>query len=135
MIANGKKHCHLMLALILDLTLIGFPDQLIYTERRPETLLIRVTAAQPSPRPFLFQNLDAIVLNQGIEFVLAYDFVQSDNFNLDASFNIAYNENELQDFARANSSRVLLAARDYQGHLSQLLAGGQPFIFLLFKAF
>lgn len=94
---------------------------------RKETndLLIRVTAAQPSPRPFLFQNLDAVVLNQGIEFVLGYDFVQSDNFNLDASFNIAYNENELQDFP-GQIPAGNFGGQGLSGAFVQLLTGGQP---------
>ena len=94
---------------------------------RKETndLLIQVTAAQPSPRPFLFQNLDALVLNQGIEFVLAYDFVQSDNFNIDASFNIAYNENELQDFA-GQIPAGSISGQGLSAAFVQLLTGGQP---------
>jgi len=93
--------------------------------KETDNLLIRVTAAQPSPRPFLFQNLDAIVLNRGIEFVLGYDFVQSDNFNLDASFNIAYNENELQDFP-GQIPAGNFGGQGLSGAFVQLLTGGQP---------
>ena len=88
-------------------------------------LLIQVSAAQPSPRPFLFQNLDAIVLNQGIEFALAYDFVESENFNMDASFNIAYNENELQDFPGLIPAGAI-NGQGLSGAFVQLLAGGRP---------
>jgi iron complex outermembrane receptor protein len=90
-----------------------------------EDLLIKVSAAQPSPRPFIFQNLDAIVLNQGIEFALAYDFVQSENFKMDASFNIAYNENELQDFAGQIPAGAI-SGQGLSGAFVQLLAGDQP---------
>ncbi|MGB5360024.1 MAG: TonB-dependent receptor, partial [Eudoraea sp.] len=88
-------------------------------------LLIQVSAAQPSPRPFLFQNLDAIVLNQGIEFALAYDFVESENFNMDASFNIAYNENELQDFPGLIPAGAI-NGQGLSGAFVQLLAGDRP---------
>ena len=90
-----------------------------------EDLLIKVSAAQPSPRPFIFQNLDAIVLNQGIEFALAYDFVQSEDFKMDASFNIAYNENELQDFAGQIPAGAI-NGQGLSGAFVQLLAGDQP---------
>jgi iron complex outermembrane receptor protein len=90
-----------------------------------EDLLIKVSAAQPSPRPFIFQNLDAIVLNQGIEFALAYDFVQSENFKMDASFNIAYNENELQNFAGQIPAGAI-NGQGLSGAFVQLLAGDQP---------
>ncbi|MGB5459521.1 MAG: SusC/RagA family TonB-linked outer membrane protein, partial [Eudoraea sp.] len=90
-----------------------------------EDLLIKVSAAQPSPRPFIFQNLDAIVLNQGIEFALAYDFVQSEDFKMDASFNIAYNENELQDFAGQIPAGAI-NGQGLSGAFVQLLAGDHP---------
>jgi iron complex outermembrane receptor protein len=94
---------------------------------RKETkdLLIRVESAQPSPRPFIFQNLDAIVLNQGIELVLAYEFVRTADFNLDASFNIAYNQNEIQDFAGQIPAGAINGP-GLSGAFAQLLAGDRP---------
>ena len=94
---------------------------------RKETkdLLIRVQSAQPSPRPFIFQNLDAIVLNQGIELALAYDFVQATDFNLGAAFNIAYNENELQDFPGQIPAGAIFGP-GLSGAFTQILTGGQP---------
>lgn len=70
---------------------------------RSETsdVLLRLPPAQPAQDPFQFGNVDATILNQGIEFALAYDFIQSDDFNFSAAFNIAYNENEVQDFGGA----------------------------------
>jgi len=64
-------------------------------------LLLRTPPAAPAVDPFQFGNVDATILNQGIEFAIAYDFIQSDNANFSAAFNIAYNENEVQDFASA----------------------------------
>jgi iron complex outermembrane receptor protein len=103
---------------------------------RKETtdLLIKIPAAQPSPRPFLFQNLDAIMLNQGIEFALAYDFVQSKNFNLDASFNIAYNENELQDFAGQIPAGAI-SGQGLSGAFVQVLAEDQPLFSYYLRSF
>ncbi len=64
-------------------------------------LLLRTPPAAPAVDPFQFGNVDASILNQGIEFSLAYDFIQSDNTTFSAAFNIAYNENEVRDFASA----------------------------------
>ena len=61
-------------------------------------VLLRTPPAAPALDPFQFGNVDATILNQGIEFALAYDFVQSENTTFSASFNIAYNDNEVQDF-------------------------------------
>ena len=67
--------------------------------RETTDLLLQTPPAAPSTIPFQFGNVDASVINQGIEFAIAYDFVQTENTNFGASFNIAYNNNEIQDFA------------------------------------
>lgn len=88
-------------------------------------LLLNVQAAQPSPQPTFFQNLNATVLNQGIEFAIAYDFVRTEDFNLDASFNIAYNENEIQDF-EGQIQAGTIRGQGLTGAFAQILAGNQP---------
>jgi len=64
-------------------------------------LLLRTPPAAPAVDPFQFGNVDAKILNQGIEFAIGYDFVQTENTTFSANFNIAYNDNEVQDFASA----------------------------------
>ncbi|MGB5376428.1 SusC/RagA family TonB-linked outer membrane protein, partial [Muriicola sp.] len=64
-------------------------------------LLLRTPPAAPAVDPFQFGNVDASILNQGIELSLAYDFIQSENTTFSAAFNIAYNDNEVRDFASA----------------------------------
>ncbi len=61
-------------------------------------VLLQTPPAAPSTNPFQFGNVDAEILNQGIELGLNYDFVQTENTTFGASFNIAYNTNEVQDF-------------------------------------
>jgi iron complex outermembrane receptor protein len=70
---------------------------------RSETtdVLLRTPPAAPAVDPFQFGNVDATILNQGIEFSISYDFVDLDDATFNASFNIAYNENEVQDFNSA----------------------------------
>jgi iron complex outermembrane receptor protein len=94
---------------------------------RKETkdLLLLIQAAQPSPQPTFFQNLDATVLNQGIEFALAYDIIQGEDLNWDASFNIAYNENELQDFDGQIPAGTI-RGQGLSNAFAQILAGGHP---------
>ncbi len=72
--------------------------------RDTQDLLLRTPPAFPSTTPFQFSNVDASVINQGIEFALAYDFIQQQDVNFSASFNISYNKNEIQDFAGAINS-------------------------------
>lgn len=72
--------------------------------RDTKDLLLRTPPAFPATTPFQFGNVDANVINQGIEFALGYDFVQQEDINFSANFNIAYNHNEIQNFAGAINS-------------------------------
>ncbi|MCO5724607.1 SusC/RagA family TonB-linked outer membrane protein [Robiginitalea marina] len=66
--------------------------------RETNDLLLQTPPAAPSTIPFQFGNVDASVLNQGIEFAINYDFVQTADTDFGVAFNIAYNKNEIQDF-------------------------------------
>jgi len=103
---------------------------------RKETtdLLLLIQAAQPSPQPTFFQNLDATVLNQGIEFALSYDLIQMEDVNWNASFNIAYNENELQDFAGAIQAGTI-RGQGLSNAFAQILAGGHPLFSYFLREF
>ncbi len=64
-------------------------------------ILLQLPPAAPAVDPFQFGNVDAKVLNQGIEFALAYDWISLENVTFSTAFNIAYNYNEVQDFGGA----------------------------------
>ncbi len=67
---------------------------------RSETndLLLQTPPAAPAVNPFQFGNVDAKIVNQGIELGLAYDFIQTEDTTFSANFNISFNDNEIQDF-------------------------------------
>lgn len=67
---------------------------------RKETkdLLFNVLAAQPSVQPFIFLNLpNSLVVNEGIEFSLGYDIIDTDDLNWNFNFNVAYNQNMVEE--------------------------------------
>jgi len=66
-------------------------------QRTTTDLLIRTPAALPSNSTTAFENTDTEVLNQGIEFALNYDFIQTEDVNFSANFNVAYNYNEVSN--------------------------------------
>ncbi|MBZ9729335.1 SusC/RagA family TonB-linked outer membrane protein [Salegentibacter sp. JZCK2] len=69
----------------------------LYRKTTNDLLLARQTAA-PSNGEVVFSNLlDGKVVNQGVEFSLDYDFINEQDYSFSASFNIAYNHNEVQD--------------------------------------
>ena len=96
----------------------------VYRKETKDLLLV-VQAAQPSPQPTFFQNLDASVLNQGVEFAINYDIVDQKDFTWNANFNIAYNKNELQNFNGQIPAGTIYGQGLSQA-FSQILAGGYP---------
>jgi len=94
---------------------------------RKETrdLLLNIEAAQPSPQPTFFQNLDAIVLNEGAELSLNYDILQGDDFGWTAGFNVSYNKNEITDFDGEIAAGTIRGA-GLSNAFAQRLASGQP---------
>ena len=76
-----------------------FSGSIDFYRKETQDLLLESAPAAPSTNPFIFGNVDAKVVNQGIELAMAYDFIQTADTNFSTSFNIAYNHNEIQDFA------------------------------------
>ena len=98
-------------------------------------LLLRVEAAQPSPQPFFFQNLDAVVVNQGVEFTIGYDFlINNSDWDWDANFNISYNENEIQDFAGQIPAGTI-RGQGLSLAFAQILAQDQPLFSYFLREF
>ena len=96
-----------------------------FYRKETKDLLLNVEAAQPSPQPTFFQNLDATVINQGVEFSLNYDILQGVDFDWTAGFNIAYNKNEIQDFDGAIAAGTIRGA-GLTNAFAQRLENGQP---------
>lgn len=88
-------------------------------------LLIQVTSAQPAVNAFVWDNLDADVVNQGVELGLNVVAVDKPNFSWDVMFNIAYNDNEVQNFAGLINTGDI-DGQGLTGAFAQRIAEGQP---------
>ena len=98
----------------------------IYVYRKEtKDLLFLVDEAQPAILDRKFKNLtDSKIVNQGVEFSLGYDLVQTEDFNWSANFNVAYNDNMVEslsgqyDFANVNGPGLsgAFAMRLQEGH-------------------
>ncbi|MEM9647355.1 MAG: SusC/RagA family TonB-linked outer membrane protein [Bacteroidota bacterium] len=103
---------------------------------RKETtdLLLNIEAAQPSPQPRFFENLDATLINQGVEFEINVDWLEAEDASFSTAFNIAYNDNELQDF----DGQIPAGTIRGQGlslAFAQILAGDQPLFSYFLREF
>ncbi len=97
-------------------------------------LLIQVFSAQPSPQPFVYQNLDANVINKGIEFNIDYNIFQSQDFLWNFGFNISYNENMVEDFNGVIDTGAI-SGQGLTGAFAQRLVGGQPLFSYFLREF
>ena len=94
---------------------------------RKETkdILLNLPAVQPATSPFVFQNVDGTIINQGVEFTLDYDIVQSEIFNWNVNFNISYNQNELTDYDGPDIQAGELYGQGLTNSFSQILTNGK----------
>jgi iron complex outermembrane receptor protein len=69
----------------------------LYRKETNDLLFFSGAAAPAVPPFFVFQNLtDGTIVNQGVELGLNYDFLDKEDTSFSASFNISYNQNEIQ---------------------------------------
>jgi len=87
-------------------------------------VLLQTPPAAPATDPFQFGNVDATILNQGIEFAIGYDWIQQEDVSFSTSFNIAYNENEVQDFGGLIDTGAV-NGQGLSGAFAQRFAAGQ----------
>ncbi|RIV70637.1 SusC/RagA family TonB-linked outer membrane protein [Flagellimonas aequoris] len=88
-------------------------------------LLLQQEAAQPSPQAFYFGNLDAKVINKGVEVSMNYDIIQTEDATWNLGVNGAYNDNMVKDFDGLIQTGEI-NGNGLTGAYAQLLAGGQP---------
>src|SRR5690606_27230993 len=96
-----------------------------YYHKKTKDLLMQVTSAQPAAQPFVWRNLDASVVNSGVELGLEADAVDQPGFSWTVIANAAYNHNEVQDFNGIINTGAI-HGQGLSGAFAQRIAGGQP---------
>jgi TonB-linked SusC/RagA family outer membrane protein len=96
-----------------------------YYNKNTSDLLIQVTSAQPAPQPFTYTNLDADVINKGLELSLEGDPISQADFRWTVVANVAFNKNEVQNFGSLlNTGQI--NGQGLSGAFAQRIANGQP---------
>jgi len=96
-----------------------------FYHKKTQDLILQQEAAQPAVQPFVFSNIDADVINKGVEFALNYDIIQKEDITWNLGFNVSYNENEVQNFDGLIQTGEI-NGNGLTGAYAQLLAEGQP---------
>jgi len=90
------------------------------------TNLLTITySAQPAPNPFVYQNLPANIINQGVELGLFYDVIQKSTFKWNIAYNMAYNNNEVKNLGTFYNAGEI-NGQGLSGAYSQRIADNQP---------
>lgn len=104
-----------------------FYGTLDYYHKNTTDLLIQVFSAQPSPTPFVWQNLNANVINQGAEITLNYDdLVKAGAFALGLGMNVAYNHNMVTNYKGADLKTGGINGQGLTGAFAQQISNNQP---------
>lgn len=105
----------------------------LYRKETRDLLLVTEQAAPAATADgLIFRNIDdGVVVNQGVELELNYDFIETDDFSFSASFNIAFNQNEVQDTQVPINAGPINGAGLTAAFVQRLEAGQPLFSFFL----
>lgn len=96
-----------------------------FYNKRTNDLLFLVVAAQPSPQPFNFENIDGVVINQGVELGLNLVPVDNGKFSWNVLLNGAYNKNEVKDLKTIRNTGAI-NGQGLTGAFAQRITNGEP---------
>ncbi len=102
-----------------------FKGTVDFYRKETSDILLFLPSIQPASDPFFFTNVDAVIVNQGLELGLDYDIVRSEDFTWNANFNIAFNKNEFTEYSGAPLQAGGLFGQGLTGATTQILANGQ----------
>ncbi|MEO1627709.1 MAG: hypothetical protein AAFV25_21345 [Bacteroidota bacterium] len=120
----------------LDFAFLNYrlSGSLDYYYKNTNDLLIRIDAAQPAPAPFQWDNLDADVINTGVELGLNFVVVDKSNFQWDVNGNVSYNKNEVRNFKGLINTGDI-DGQGLTGAFAQRIADGQPLFAYFLREF
>lgn len=96
-----------------------------FYHKNTNDLLIQVTSAQPAPQPFVWRNLDADVVNKGVELEIGVTAVDSDDFSWEINGNVAYNDNIVKNYNSITNTGEI-SGQGLSGAYAQRIANNQP---------
>jgi len=105
----------------------------IYRKKTTD-LLLQLDSALPAPAPFYFGNLDAEVVNRGVEFGVEGDLIRKEDFSWTSAFNIGFNNNEVTRIDRTILTGAI-SGPGLTGAFAQVITEGEPLYTYLMPEF
>lgn len=97
-----------------------------YYNKNTTDLLMQSAYAQPAPDQFKWENLDANVINSGVELNLNGIVVDKDDFDFNVGFNVSYNKNIVKNYNRAPLPTGLINGQGLTNAFTQRIDNNQP---------
>lgn len=116
----------------MDYKLSGSLD--FYTKNTND-LLVKLRAAQPAPNSFVWTNLDADVINSGVELGLNYAAVDNGKFTWNIIGNVAYNTNVVKNLDGLIIDTGTINGQGLSGAFAQRIADDQPLYAFFLREF
>ena len=116
---------------LIDNRLRGSID---YYHKSTDDLLFQTIFAQPTLVPFVFRNLDADVVNEGVEIAIDADIVDTDNFSWSLAANAGFNDNRVENLS-ANVRTGAISGQGLSGAYAQRITEGQPLFAYFLRPF
>jgi len=88
-------------------------------------LLIQQISAQPAPQAYYWTNLDANIINSGVDLSLSADLISTKDFKWEFTSNLSHNKNKVKDFATTIETGRL-DGQGLTGVFVQRIANDQP---------
>ncbi|MFT5886620.1 MAG: TonB-linked SusC/RagA family outer membrane protein [Arcticibacterium sp.] len=105
-----------------------------YYYKNTNDLLFQVFSAQPAPSPFVWRNLDADVINRGLEISLNAIVVDANDFEFEINANAAFNKNVVENLLGVYDTGAI-NGQGLTGAFAQRIASGQPLFAYFLREF
>jgi iron complex outermembrane receptor protein len=105
-----------------------------YYYKNTNDLLFQIFSAQPAPSPFVWDNLDADVINTGVEIALNGVIVDGNDFGFEVLANAAFNKNVVENLLGVYDTGAI-NGQGLTGAFAQRIASGQPLFAYFLREF
>lgn len=112
-----------------------FSGTIDFYKKVTNDLLIQVVSPQPAPQDFTWRNLDADVVNKGVELTLNYYAIDNENVGLNFGVNVAYNKNRVERYTGAPLNTGEINGQGLTGAFAERIVNNQPLFTYFIREF
>lgn len=105
-----------------------------YYRKNTNDLLIQIFSAQPAISPFVWTNLDADIINRGVELSLNGVVIDNNDFGFEINTNVAFNRNRVENLLGVYDTGGI-NGQGLTGAFAQRIASGQPLYAFFLREF